>query len=420
MRLATTLVTTLALWAAASPAVFAQDTGMVGEFKLPGGAAVVTEENHQTPRVVIDTWIHAGSAQDPTTGAGTAFVTAHTLWAGKAGLLAATKALGGEGTVEVEREFTHFQLRLPSNRLDAGLQLVGQTFSSPNWADLATDTGVKDAREQLTRINQDRDASAFEAYMAKAYGTDYGHPVAGDEAGLGRLGKSDVRAYFERHYVASRLRVVLAGDFDTGRAVGSVVRSYAAVLKRVAPADGPAARAAGRSWNWQLPQPVVVAGLKGPGIAAAREQAAIEMIGHVVKARLEAKLEAPRIASLSSSRYARFSVGSPLVLTVASIPDATPVAERTLETVFSDLRQNTVSLEEHARAQAAVATAATVAPADLPARARGLGFASSIAGDPYWLRTYPEIARQVSRQDMLEAVQKYATPMGLTVTTYGR
>lgn len=405
----------LLMLTSAAPA-FAQDPGMVGEFKLPAGAAVVTAEDHAVRRVVIDTWIAAGSAQDFAGFPGVAAMTARMLWqGGKAGLLPAVKALGGDGTLEVDRDFTHFQLRLPANQLEAGVALAGKAFATPDWDGLTQEPVVRALAADLTKLSQDREAVALEAFMAAAYDPAYGHPSVGDPDTARRLGLGETRAFFERHYLPGRLRVVLAGDFDTGKAVGMVVRSYAAVLKRVAPGEAPPSRAVTGMWTWKFPQTTVVAGVKGADVKSPREQAALEMVLHVARARLEKALGEPTGSSNVGARFLRLTGPSPLVLTVQSTPTGAAGGEQAMREVIDELRQSTVRLDEHARAQAAVANAATVPVGDLAARARGLGFAATVAGDPHWQRTYPEIVRQVSRQDMLEAVQKYATPDALKV-----
>ena len=401
-----------ALLLALTPArVQAQDHGMVGEFKLPAGAAVVTAEDHGTRRVVIDTWIAAGSAQDFAGHAGVAAVTARLLWqGGKTALLPGVKALGGDGSLEVDRDFTHFQLRVPATQLEAGIALAGRALSEPDWDAAALEPVTRALAVDLTRLTSDREATAGEAFMAAAYGPDYGHAPVGDPGSVRRLEVGDARAFFARHYLPGRLRVVLAGDLDTGKAVGMAVRSYAAVLKRAAPGEAAPSRPATGTYAWKVPQPVVVAGVKGADAKAPREQAALEMVLHVARTRLAKALGlAPASASVGA-RFVRLLGPSALILTMPGAPDAVADNEKAVRSVFDELRQNTVRLDEHAWAQVAVANAATVPPKDLAARARGLGFAATIAGDPHWLRTYPEIVRQVSRQDMLEAVQKYAPP----------
>ncbi len=411
------LVAAGGLMLAGGPApALAQDVGMVGEFKLPGGAAVLTAEDHATRRVVIDTWVAAGSAQDFPGYPGVAAMTARMIWqGGKAALLPGVKALGGDGTLEVDRDFTHFQLRLPANQLEAGVALAGKALAAPDWDALAQEPVARALTMDLTRLSQDREAAAAEAFMAATYGADYGHPPSGDPETVRGLNTGDARAFFDRNYLPGRLRVVLAGDLDTGKAVGIVVRSYAAVLKRVAPGEAAPTRAVTGVWTWKFPRPTIAAGVKGADVKSPREQAALEMVLHVARTRLEKALGEPAGSANVGARFVRLAGPSPLLLTVQAEPAALPAGEKAVRAVFDELRQNTVRLDEHARAQAAVANAATVPARDLAARARGLGFAAVVAGDPHWLRTYPEIVRQVSRQEMLEAVQKYATPDAVKV-----
>ena len=137
----------------------------------------------------------------------------------------------------------------------------------------------------------------------------------------------------------------------------------------------------------------------------------MEVMGEVLRTRLTAGLMEPDVAKLVGVRFARLAAPSPLVVAIAvARPDAVATVEKGLRAAFDDMRQNQAGLAEHARAVAAVAAAATPDAKNLAARAAALGFAATVVGDPLWVRTYPEIVRQVSRQDMQDVAQKYATP----------
>ncbi|MDB5098064.1 MAG: insulinase family protein, partial [Cyanobacteria bacterium RYN_339] len=259
-------------------AVQAQDAGNVGTFKLPGGTEVITFEDHAGAWVVVDTFLDVGSASDFEGYPGIAAATAHAVWAGgKQAPGAAIAALGGEGHVVVDRTVTHFQAKLPAAKLDAGMTAIGEAFSHPDWAGLDLAKAFKSFDAAAAQALAAPNEAAFQTYMEASADPAMGHAIYG--APGARFTREDIHAYFDRYYVPARTKVVLTGDFATGKAVGQVVRSYAALLQRQAslgklpvrpmPAARPAAKPA---------RPLVLVGARGPDIANAREQAAMEIL----------------------------------------------------------------------------------------------------------------------------------------------
>lgn len=401
---ARTLVPALAALLLAPTGALAQGAAIVGEFKLPEGVYVLTAEEHSAPTVVVDTWIAAGSAQDFEGYRGVALQLARTL---AAGIQTDVKALGGSTTVEVDRDYSHIALTLPAAKLDDGLALAGKAMADPAW-----DVNPAPLPAPLAPL----EAVAFEGFMAQVYGPEYGHPPTGNKERA--IGKPEAKTYFDRYYQPGRMAVVLSGDFATGKAVGAVVRSYAAALKRT-PSESPVPARQGRPSDGlgKPARPVVVSGVRGPDAKVPREQAAMEMVGQVVGKRVERALMEIPGTRLADVRFRRYAGPSPLVVTVEAGAEAAPKVDAAVRGIVEALRNTPATLEEHARAQQAVATAAVVDPRDLAGHAKALGWAALVGGDRHLARTYPEIVRQVSRQDMLETVQKYASPDALRVIT---
>lgn len=402
---ARTLLPALVALLLAPTGALAQTAGLFGEFKLPEGLVVLTAEDHSAPKVVIDTWIGVGSAKDFEGHRGIALALARTL---QAGMATDAKAWGGSTALEVDRDATHIQLLLPASKLEEGLQLAGRVMAAPAWD--AVPQPLPPGQAPLETL-------AFEGFMAQAYGPDYGHPPTGNRDPA--IAKATTKIFYDRYYVPSRVGVVLAGDFATGKAVGSVVRSYASVLKRTTDqnADVPARQQRPSDGLGKPPRPLVVAGVKGPAANASREQAAMELVGQVLGSRLELAMMRIPGTRLVEVTFKRYGGPSPLTATIEATPAAAPAVEQAVRAAFDALRQTPATLEEHARAQQAVATARTIDAKNPSAQARALGWAAIVAGDPHLARTYPEIVRQISRQDMLEIVQKFATPDAVRVVT---
>jgi zinc protease len=403
-----------------APASAEGEFNVVGSFKLPGDLEVITSEGHTLPKVTVDTWVKAGSSADFTGYPGLANATALALWdTGARSLSQALTALGGSPKVEVTRDATHFSVTLPADRLADGMDLIGAAFANPNWSAIDL-TGLK-ARlsADYSRQQADVPAQAFEQLMQALYGPDYGHKPIGQPEATARLTGQDLQAFFDRYYVPAQMKVVLVGDFNTGKTIGQVVRSYAAVLKRTGSSTPPLSRPLAPSSERKSvgTNAEMAAGARGPAMGDQREQATMDMLASVLgdgeKSRLAQALAGQAMAIRSS--WEPFKGPGALVIQVTADPKATMNVEKTVRDALADLRTNPVSLDEHARAMATLIRRYDQDNDTLAKQAATLGFFATVGGDPHLARTYPEVVRQVSRTDMLDAAQKYMTPDAVKV-----
>jgi predicted Zn-dependent peptidase len=110
----------------------------------------------------------------------------------------------------------------------------------------------------------------------------------------------------------------------------------------------------------------------------------------------------------------------PGVLTVGvntTLPNAQQV-KNSIQDTFASLRTEPISLENASWATYATAAGFEVkyqTPSDVAA---SLGFAQTIAGDYHWAKTFPDVIRQVSRQDLQAIATKYLTPEAIKVLVF--
>jgi predicted Zn-dependent peptidase len=417
-------VTTLALAVMVAPlAALAQDASPVGSYKLaPTNAEVLASEDHSRPWVVLDTYFGSGSSSDFPGYAGIAAATAHAVWSGgKRSAAEAVAALGGDSKVFVDRTVTHFQARLPADKLEDGMAAVGGAFSYADWNEIDPDKSAKAFVAAARQSLGDARERAFQLFMEEAFERDFGHPVYG--RGMPRFERADMQAYFERYYVPGRMKVVLVGDFNSGKAVGQVIRGYAALLKRQPSAGNLPTRPEGQATRTQPrpARPLVLVGARGPDISNPREQAAMEILLAVMagtpNSRLDKSLQEPNVARVDDARWVRSAGPAALAVMVEAEPAAVPTVQQGISDLLADLRTNPISLDEHSKAMSAVVKKAESYNQGIETRAIALGFAGIGAGDPNWVKTYPEIVRQVSRQDVMAAAQKYLAAPAVKVLT---
>jgi zinc protease len=405
----------LAYPASVSAALQTSVATVIGTFKLPGGLEVIASENHESHLAVIDTFLAVGSSSDYEGYAGIAAATAFAVWnGGKLSPADAITKLGGRSEVAVDRTITRFHAEVPADQVDVAIAAIGEAFSHPDWPGLDLARTAIAFNQAAHGIVESPINDAYQAYLEASNDKSFGHPIYG--RGPFDATRPDIETFFERYYVPSRVKIVLVGDFSTGKEVGQVVRGYAAVLQR-APSTGnlPTRRTqAATGLHAKLSNPWVLVGSLGPDIANQREQAAFEILVRVIagspNGRLDRVLGSIGGAKLVLSRWERHAGPGQWAIGIETDASSVAAVQTALTAILAEIRANPVTLDEHAKAMAAVVRDVETEIQSDAGRAKDLGIATIGAGDPYWVRTYPEEIRQVSRQDVLAVAQKYLTP----------
>jgi zinc protease len=186
---------------------------------VPG---TITLRDAESPYVVFNIWIMAGSQNDP---------------AGKEGLAAMTASLLAEGATtrndyqairqqlypmaasygaNVDKEMTSFGGRVHRDHLDAYYALFRDALLSPAFSEDDFNrirTRTLNTLERARRYNRDEELSK-ELLFREAYrGTPYEHPVDGYVQSVRAITLDDVRAFYRQHYLSNNLVVGLAGGY---------------------------------------------------------------------------------------------------------------------------------------------------------------------------------------------------------------
>ena len=190
----------------------------VTERVLPNGLTVLVSEYRTLPIMRFHLLLPGGAAYDPTGKEGVAELTADLLDQGTTRRSAEELArevefLGGEIGANAGTDFSTVSGEFLSKDLDAGLDLFADVVLHPAFRPdelrrtqgLAL-TGIVAARENPATI-------AEVCYARYLYGRHpYGHLSQGTETSLKRLGRSDVQAFYARHYVPDHAVLVIIGD----------------------------------------------------------------------------------------------------------------------------------------------------------------------------------------------------------------
>ncbi|MFW5973255.1 MAG: M16 family metallopeptidase [Bacteroidota bacterium] len=185
------------------------------------GLEVMHMAKHDLPLVQLNVILEVGSVDDPADLPGLASLTAAMIDEGAGDLDAlelqdAFEFLGARFFVSSGHHHTILGLRAPASRFDEAVSLLGDVLLRPHFAGDELERLRIERLTSLIRRHDDPSEIASTLFDRILYGEEhpYGRAVLGDEAFLRNVGTEDVRDFYQRLYVPSRARVVMAGDID--------------------------------------------------------------------------------------------------------------------------------------------------------------------------------------------------------------
>ena len=206
---------------------------MIETSVLPCGIRLVTETMADVRSVAVAYWVGTGSRDEPGELAGASHFLEHLLFKGTetrtaVAIAEALDEVGGDCNAFTTKEYTTFYVRLLSEHLDLGLDILSEIMWAPalREAELEAErTVILD--EILMHADEPADL-ASERWQAALFP---GHPLGRDTLGTAstvqRIGRDDVRTFFERHYRPGNMVVSVAGDCSHETVAEGLERRFA-------------------------------------------------------------------------------------------------------------------------------------------------------------------------------------------------
>ena len=237
------------LLALAAPALAADDLRLppITRATFDNGLRVLIAEYHELPLVEFHLIVGAGAAEDPPGKGGLAALTAGTLTRGTGKLSAdelarAIESLGGRITATPGTDGTIVTAEFLSPDFAAGLDLLRQVLLDPAFARDEVRRRRDEQAAGIVAALEDASAIADECFAGFLYGSHpYGRPIEGLGTSVPKLGRGDVRDFYERWYRPNDTILVLVGDVAAAEATVRLREAFGAWRPR---ADAVAVRAA--------------------------------------------------------------------------------------------------------------------------------------------------------------------------------
>ncbi len=214
---------------------------MIETSVLPSGIRLVTETMADVRSVAVAYWVGSGSRDESDDVAGASHFLEHLLFKGTATRSAAAIAesldeVGGDCNAFTTKEYTTFYVRLLSEHLPLGLDILSEIMWDPALRQSDVDaerTVILD--EILMHADEPADLVAEQWQSSLFPGHALGRDTLGTQSTVGALDADDIRRFFTHHYRPGNMVVSVAGDCTHEAVAADLERRFAGELGGVAP-----------------------------------------------------------------------------------------------------------------------------------------------------------------------------------------
>jgi predicted Zn-dependent peptidase len=217
---------------------------------LPSGIRLVTETMADVRSVAVAFWVGTGSRDEPDELAGASHFLEHLLFKGTerrsaAAIAEALDEVGGDCNAFTTKEYTTFYVRLLSDHLGLGLDILSDIMWTPALrpADIEAErTVILD--EILMHADEPADLAAENWQSSLFPGHSLGRDTLGTASSVRRITRDDIVAFLAQHYRPANMVVSAAGDCTHKAVAADLERRFAGLEGGEAPqrvAPGPEA-----------------------------------------------------------------------------------------------------------------------------------------------------------------------------------
>lgn len=191
--------------------------------ELDSGERVISERLAHVRSVAIGFWIGAGSRDETDAKAGISHFIEHLLFKGTASYSAQEIAetfdgLGGELNAATSREHTVVYARVPDEKLEVALDVMGEMVFAPAFAELDAEREV--VLEEIAMYDDEPQDRVHDVLAEAVFGEHpLGRRVLGEAEVIASVPVPDIEAYRRAHYTAPQIVVGAAGHLDHDRIV---------------------------------------------------------------------------------------------------------------------------------------------------------------------------------------------------------
>ncbi len=199
---------------------------------LPNGLTVILQRVPQYPVVEFNTWVRVGPVDEKSGEGGLAHFLEHMVFNGNE-LYTIEEyrktlfILGADDNAETSNDMTAYQLGLPSEHFEKGLELHHALVLLPRLSDEDFHREREIIFEEMHRQDDDPEILVYiKTLMATFPHLNYNHPILGTEKSLKGITAEAMREFYRKHYSAEKMLLAIVGDVDFDRAMPLIREKY--------------------------------------------------------------------------------------------------------------------------------------------------------------------------------------------------
>jgi predicted Zn-dependent peptidase len=200
--------------------------------RLDCGLTVVTERMPDVRSVAVGFWVGTGSRDEVDRLAGASHFLEHLLFKGTEtrsarSIAEAVDEVGGDMNAFTTKEYTAFYLRVLSDALDTGLDILSDIMWQPAFRPAEIEAERQVIVEEILMHGDEPDDLVHEVLASALWpGHALGRDVLGSEESIAGLTRDDIAAFHARHYRPGNMVLAAAGDLDPDAVVAGLERRF--------------------------------------------------------------------------------------------------------------------------------------------------------------------------------------------------
>ncbi|MDP9074536.1 MAG: insulinase family protein [Actinomycetota bacterium] len=208
---------------------------------LDCGLTVVCEPMPDVRSVAVGFWVGTGSRDEDSRVAGASHFLEHLLFKGTATRSARQIAemvdeVGGDINAFTTKEYTAFYVRVLSDALETGLDILSDIMWQPAFRPDEVEAERQVILEEIL-MHADEPADLVHEVLSEALypGHALGREVLGDESTVVAMPRDDIAAFHAAHYRPANIVLAAAGDLDPDSLAAGIERRFTGQLGGAAP-----------------------------------------------------------------------------------------------------------------------------------------------------------------------------------------
>jgi zinc protease len=241
----------------------------------PGGIEAWLVREPSVPLIAVEFAMSGGASQDPAEQAGLAYLVASTIDEGAGDLTSeAFHRRLEENAIDLsfsaDRDRFRGSLKTLTANRDLAFEMMRLSLTAPRFDDEAVERIRTQVLADLRRASTSPNDIVGNTWWRTAFlGHPYGRPLHGTLESVPRIGVADLKAYTQRVFARSTLKIAIVGDIDAATAATLIDKTFGGLPEKPDLAPVPPAEPQGLGSrvlvDLDVPQSVIMFG--GQGVA---------------------------------------------------------------------------------------------------------------------------------------------------------